>query len=174
MKHVVFLILLFLTFLLVHNCNHGLSPSSTKKTNPDDLSGISGAIVYQNWPPGDSLKDLRLVAFRDFPPQNIFVEIITGNAIVYPPIDTSAHLQFNVQFEEYIMELPPDTFEYIVVAHQFGEDRFSQDSWQAVGQYDTDSDSLPTPIVVIEDSLLENINITVDFKNRPIQPFENR
>lgn len=174
MKRVVILVLLFMTFLLVYRCDHGLSPSKTTKTGSNNLTGISGVIIYQNWPQPDSLKDLRLIAFRKFPPQNIFGQIVSGEAVVYPPgIDISAHLPFNVPFEEYIMELPPDTFEYIVVAHQFGEDRFSQGSWQAVGQYDPDSDSLPDPVIIIPDSLLENININVDFKNLPFQPFEN-
>jgi len=170
MKYLPVSILFALVFLFVIQCEHGLSPSDAKQI-PKNVNGISGVIIYKNWPSVDSLKDLRLVAFRKFPPQNIFLEIINGTAIVYPPIDTSAHLIFHVPFEEYIVGLPPDTFEYIVVAHQFGEDRFSEESWQAVGQYDTDSDSLPTPIIITEKTFLENININVDFKNLPIQPF---
>lgn len=168
-----YLLLLFLVIpVLLYRCNHGLSPSDSHNDNPQNLSGISGTIIYKNWPPADSLVDLRLIAFRKFPPQNIFGEIISGEAIVYPPIDTSAHLRFNVLFEEYIMELPVDTFEYIVVAHQYGDNLFAD--WQAVGQYDPDSDSLPDPVIVIQDSLLENIRINVDFQNLPYQPFENR
>lgn len=172
MKHVALIVFVILTLPLIHNCNHGLSPSNEKRTNPSNLTGISGAIIYQNWPPPDSLVDLRLIAFRKYPsPDSIFIEIIQGTAVVYPPIDTSAHLQFNANFEEYVMELPAGRFDYIVVAQQYGNDLFSD--WQAVGQYDTDADSLPSPINVIQDSLLEDININVDFKNLPIQPFEN-
>ena len=171
MKYLPVIILVFLIFLFAVRCEHGLSPPNKKNTNPNNLTGISGVIIYknyQNWPSPDSLFDLRLVAFPHFPPQNPYYEIFTKIAKVYPPIDTSAHLQFNVLYEEYVMELPPDTFEYILVAQQYED---SLTSWLSVGQYDTYSDSLPTPVIVIQDSLLENININVDFKNLPIQPF---
>lgn len=149
--------------LLLH-CDHGLSPSRTPA-----ITGVQGVITYEdNWPPPDSLKQLRLIAFKKFPPQNIIVEVLTGEAIVYPPIDSSS-LRYYVDREEYFLKLPPDTFEYLVVAQQFGDDIF--DDWRAVGQYDTDEDSLPTPIILKKDTLLQNINIHVDFENLPIQPF---
>lgn len=168
MKYLPVVILVFLFFLFVVQCEHGLSPSDAKQI-PQNVTGISGFILYQNWPSPDSLKNLRLVAFRNFPPQNILAEVLSGSAIVYPPIDTSATLKYNVPFEEYTMPLPPDTFKYIVVAQQYG-DNIATD-WRAVGQYDTDTDSLPTPIIIKENTFLEDININVDFKNLPIQPF---
>jgi hypothetical protein len=168
MKYLPVAILFALVFSFVIRCEHGLSPSDAKQI-PKNVNGISGAIIYKNWPSADSLKDLRLVAFRKFPPQNILTEILNKTAIVYPPIDTSAHLEFYVPFEEYVMGLPPDTFEYIVVAQQYG-DNIATD-WRAVGQYDTDEDSLPTPIIITEKTFLEGININVDFKHLPIQPF---
>jgi hypothetical protein len=168
MKYLPRGILVLLVFLFLIQCEHGLSPSDAKQT-PKDVTGISGFILYKNWPSPDSLKDLRLVAFRNFPPQNILADVLSGQAIVYPPIDTSAHLQYDVPFEEYTMSLPPDTFKYIVVAQQYG-DNIATD-WRAVGQYDTDTDSLPTALIIGKDTFLENINIYVDFKNLPIQPF---
>ena len=150
--------------LIFSRCDHGLSPADATV-----VTGISGEITYEdNWPPADSLKDLRLVAFKKFPPRNIVLEVLSGEAIVYPPID-SASLQFYVTSQEYSMELPPDTFEYIVVAQRYGDDVFND--WRAVGQYDTDEDSLPTPIILKENTFLKNINIHVDFENLPIQPF---
>ena len=168
MKYFPVGILILLIFLFVVHCDHGLSPSDAKQI-PQNVTGISGFILYKNWPSPDSLKNLRLVAFRNFPPQNILTEVLSGSAIVYPPIDTSAHLEYNVPFEEYTMPLPPDTFQYIVVAQQYG-DNLATD-WRAVGQFETDSDSLPTAIIIREKTFLENVNIYVDFKNLPIQPF---
>jgi hypothetical protein len=168
MRYLPVVILISLIFLFVIQCEHGLSPSDAKQI-PQNVTGISGFILYKNWPSPDSLKDLRLVAFRNFPPQNILAEVLSGSAIVYPPIDTSAHLLYNVAFEEFTMPLPPDTFKYIVVAQQYG-DNIATD-WRAVGQYDTDNDSLPTAIIIEENTFLEGINIDVDFKNLPIQPF---
>jgi len=45
------------------------------------------------------------------------------------------------------------------------------EDWQAVGQYDTDSDSLPSSFTIVEGQLLKNIIILADFKQLPIQPF---
>jgi hypothetical protein len=168
MKYLPVVVLVLLIFLFAVRCEHGLSPSDARQI-PKDVTGISGVIIYKNWPSLDSLKNLRLVAFRNFPPQNILAEVLSGQAVVYPPIDTSAHLLYNVAFEEYTMPLAPDTFKYIVVAQQYGDNLVTD--WRAVGQYDTDTDSLPTSIIIEENSLLENININVDFKNLPIQPF---
>jgi hypothetical protein len=163
-KYPFILTFIFTIIFLTIECNHGLSPSDAAI-----ITGISGIITYEdNWPPADSLLELRLVAFKKFPPQNVIVEVLTGEAIVYPPIDSSS-LNLNVNIQQYLMELPPDTFEYIVVAQQFGSDILND--WRAVGQYDTDSDSLPTAIIVEENDLFQNINIHVDFENLPIQPF---
>jgi len=68
----IFLIIsLFCIFWL--SCDQGLAPDE----NVPEITGIEGTILFQNWPPPDSLYDLRLVAFKNFPPENIFVEIIT-------------------------------------------------------------------------------------------------
>lgn len=169
MKYLPFGILVFLVFCFLIQCEHGLSPSDA-----EILPGIKGVITYENnWPPLDSLKEMRLIAFQKFPPQNIFAEILLGRARAFPSDpDENASLYFNVTRQEYLLELEADsTYEYIVVAQRFGSDRFSQDSWRAVGQYDTDSDSLPSPVKIGKDTFLESINIHVDFKNLPIQPF---
>ena len=49
--------------LFLAGCDHGLAPPSENQR-----TAISGTITYQNWPPADSLKDLRLVAFKEYPP----------------------------------------------------------------------------------------------------------
>ncbi|NIV13861.1 MAG: hypothetical protein GWN62_22065 [Aliifodinibius sp.] len=97
---------------------------------------------------------------------------MNGNAFFYPEggiAADSSHLPFYVDNVNFRFELPPGTYEYVVIAHLFGNNPLAD--WQAVGQYDTDSDSLPTPVALGEEQLLENILINVDFDNLPIQPF---
>ncbi|RMG67950.1 MAG: hypothetical protein D6715_03550 [Calditrichaeota bacterium] len=150
--------LLLLLFYLA--CDHGLAPRP--------VSGIQGTISFQHWPPADSLHDLRLVVFRSFPPTNVVLEVLSGQAFVYPPID-STHLPYFVDRVDYFLELPPGRYEYVVVAQQYGPNVFSD--WRAVGQYDVDTDSLPTPITVPEGQIVSPVDIQVDFKKLPIQPF---
>ena len=157
-----------LCFLLVAtSCDHGLAPPdpASKKT------GISGTITFVNWPVDTLLYDLRLVAFKNFPPQDIITEITQGGATVYPPI-TEGSMPFYIDSIEYLMELPPGNIEYLMVAHQYRPAFLDTNSWQAVGQYDTTpADALPTEIIVQAGVLLQDIDIAVDFNRLPIQPF---
>jgi len=164
MRFIIPLVVLSVCVFLLFDCDHGLAP-----TDSETKTGIAGTITYQdNWPPADSLKNLRLVVFKNFPPQDIIVEILTGEAFVYPPIDTTS-LAFNVSSQDYTLDLPIGTYEYVAVAQQYGDNLFTD--WRAVGQYDTDSDSLPTSILLEKNLFLENIDIHVDFEKLPIQPF---
>jgi hypothetical protein len=164
MRYIIPLFVFSSCIFILFDCDHGLAPADS-----ETKTGIAGTITYEdNWPSADSLKNLRLVVFKKYPPTDIIVEILTGEAFVYPPIDTIS-LAFNVTSQEYMLELPSGTFEYVAVAQQYGDNIFSD--WRAVGQYDTDSDSLPTPILLEKNTFLENIDINVDFENLPIQPF---
>jgi hypothetical protein len=154
-----------LLVLLIQNCNHGIEPAQQR-------TAISGMITYQNWPPADSLIDLRLVAFKEYPPADIFFEVTSGQAVVYPAIGTSGGLPLLVETTAYTMDLPPGDYAYLVVAQQYGNDITT--SWRAVGQYDTTGtgmDSIPTALQVIENKVLSGIDIQVDFHNLPYQPF---
>ena len=107
---------------------------------------------------------------RTFPPENIVNDILGGNASTYPPA-LSEGLPINVDSTHYEVELENTTYAYITVAQQYGPDVFSQ--WRSVGQYNiTAGDSLPTAVTVIKDSILQNIDIFVDFNNLPVQFFE--
>ena len=155
-----FWLLCFLFFTLT--CNHGLVP-------PDRGTGISGTLTFVNWPADTLLYDLRLVAFNNFPPDDIITEVSEGEAIVYPPI-TEGALPFYTDSITYLMELPPGRIGYLVVAHQYGPNYMND--WQAVGQYDTTpTDSLPTAITVEAGKMFTDIDIDVDFNRLPIQPF---
>ena len=155
----------FFLLISIYTCDHGLHPpteSSSAKT------GISGLILYNNWPPADSIFELRLVVFRDFPPTNIVAELLNQRAFVYPALADSS-LPYFVDTTSYILELTADTYEYIVVAQQYGPDLYAD--WRVVGQYDTNPDPLPSSVTVKKGELIENININVDFANPPNQVF---
>ena len=158
----LFVVILFLFF----SCNHGLTPV---EENPGDLTGISGTIFYSSWSAADSIYNLRLVVFKNYPPANILTEVLTGQAIVYPALDQEG-LSHPVTSTEYQLELAPGSYAYVVVAQQFGPN--VQRDWRAVGQFDTTvSDSLPTAITIGEGELLKNIDINVDFTKLLPQPF---
>ncbi|MER3523731.1 MAG: hypothetical protein C4326_06590 [Ignavibacteria bacterium] len=144
-------------------CNEGLAPRVEK-------SGISGTIRYKHWPPQDSLRDLRLVAFKRFPPSNIVGDILQGNAVVYPPIGDTALVPFYVDSLKYTAPLPPGKYEYVVIAQRYGPNIFTD--WRPVGQYDLDTNyATPSPVVVLDGTLTRFVDINVDFRNPPPFPF---
>jgi hypothetical protein len=62
------------------------------------------------------------------------------------------------------------TFAYVAVAWQFGPN--IQSDWRAVGVYTATGDvTRPTPITIYNGRFTDGIDITVDFKNLPPQPF---
>jgi hypothetical protein len=164
MKHLY--LVLILTFIVL-GCNHGLGPEEIKPE--EKKTGISGTIWFQNWPPVDSLQHLRLVAFKSFPPADIVTELTSGQAYAYPTISDTNNLPFFVDSTDYIFELPVGTYEYITVAQHYLTVLLV--GWRSVGQYDTDETPEPSPVTVLQDSLLPDIDIRVDFRNLPIQPF---
>lgn len=154
--------------LLLCSCDKGLSPSTSAPAVP--VGFMSGMIRYQHWPPRDSLLDLRLVAFRVFPPTNIVNEVLLGRAVVYPPLGDSALVPFYVDSLRYKLFLPVGEYQYVAIAQQFGP-AITTD-WRAVGQYDLDSNLfIPSPVTIVENDTTHDINISVDFTNPPPPPF---
>lgn len=151
-------------------CDHGIDPGEPEdNSTPTNPTGIEGKIYYQNWPPLDSLYNLKLVVFKNYPPGDIVGEVTGGSAIAYPEV-LDENLPYNVDSTNYTLELSSGIYEYIAVAQQYGPYLFLD--WRAVGQYDTTlQDSIPTAITVIDDSMLSKINIYVDFDSLPGQPF---
>ena len=155
-----------LVVIILYACNHGIAPTGTPY-EPENPGGISGYIYYQNWPPAEEVKNLKLIVFLEFPPDDIFSEVQTGRAIVHPPEFSESLPQF-VNSSYYFLQLDPGTYEYVVIAQQYA----GLFDWRAVGQYDTTpADSFPSPVTVINDSILPDIDIYVDFNNLPIQSF---
>jgi len=165
MKIVTRLLFLFLSVIAV-SCDHGLKPPEVEINK----TGLSGTIYYSNWPPADSIVLLKIVFFKTFPPSNILQEVLSNNAKTYP-VALDESLPINENSTYYEIELGAETYEYIVVAQQFGPDYLTD--WRAVGQYNSvPGDSLPSPVSIIQDSLLRNIDIYVDFNDPPVQYIE--
>ncbi|MEK9135918.1 MAG: hypothetical protein AAB393_02240 [Bacteroidota bacterium] len=150
------------------SCDKGLGP--TVAPAPSVASGyMSGLIRYQHWPPRDSLHDLRLVAFRVFPPTNIVNEVLLGRAFVYPPLGDTALVPFFVDSLRFKFSLPTGVYQYVVVAWQYGPGVTTD--WRAVGQYDLDTNFVvPSPVTIIANDTTGSININVDFRNPPPPP----
>jgi hypothetical protein len=150
----------FLSILLLWSCDSGLRPE------PDKTSYLKGTILYvdslANWPPADSIKDLRAVAFKNFPPASLLEEVLTGRAYF-----TLESLPTFVDSANFTLEIKdaPVTLNYIAVAQQFG----GLMDWRVVGIYSLIKDSAAT--LKIEQGKTYNIKINVDFKNLPKQPF---
>ena len=158
--------------LLWAACNKGVEPPSQGGSGvlPTGPGAITGTIKYRNWPQRDSLVDLRIVVFNRFPPTDIVHEVISGNAVVYPPLGDTALVPFYVDSLRYKVILNAGTYPYVVVAQQFANNVLTD--WRPVGQYDLDSNLLvPSPVTVAGNDTTRNINISVDFVNRPPPPF---
>lgn len=159
-----FMVVLFLFFSA---CDDGLKPVPAYVPT----GTISGLITYHNWPPRDSLVDLRIVAFTQFPPSNVISSVLNGLAVVYPPVGDTALVPFYVDSLRYGFRIRAGHYPYVIVAQQFGPDVMKQ--WRVVGQYDLDTTlTMPEAIDVQDQGVLQNISINVDFRNLPPQPFK--
>ncbi|MFN0157889.1 MAG: hypothetical protein ACKVRP_07440 [Bacteroidota bacterium] len=160
--------LLLPTALLFVSCNEGLSPSST--TPPTPTGNVSGVVRFTNWDSAGTVVDIRLVLFRNFPPNDIVGEVIGGQAVVYPVLGAGALVPFGADSIQYNLELAVGTYQYVAIAQQFGPNNLAD--WRAVGQYDLDTNlTVPTSIVITVDDTTSGIDVNVDFDNLPPPPF---
>lgn len=153
-------------FLLIFSfaCNEGLQPPP-----PVAKSYISGLVTYikgkDKWPPQDSVVDIRVVAFKNYPPEDILGEITKGEAFF------TNSLPFFVDTSSFFLEIPkpPVTLNYIVVAQQYA----SLFDWRVIGVWTVSGDNTkPSSINVEPGKTYSGININVDFDNLPPQPFD--
>ena len=158
-------VVLITIVLFLSGCDEGLSP-----IGPVVATGsMSGTVRYRHWPHRDSLADLRLVAFRIFPPTNIVNEVLLGRAVVYPPLGDTALVPFFVDSLRYRFSLPSGEYKYVVVAQRYGPGLYTD--WRAVGQYDLDTNlTVPSPVTIVAGDTTQNIDINVDFGNPPPPP----
>jgi hypothetical protein len=153
---------LFLSLLIIIACNKGLAP-------PDKLTGFSGTIYYSNWDSAGTINNLKLVVFKNYPPDDIVSEVLSGDAKAYPA-ELAQSLPLNIDSTSYTMNIEVGYYEYIAIAQQYGDNLYTD--WRAVGQYTSSpQDSLPAPITITDEFVITDINIYVDFNNLPPQPF---
>ena len=158
-KNYYFIYIFFLLSTLM-SCDRGLEPE------PDTTSYVNGMIHYvdnyDNWLAADSIKDLRVVAFKNFPPTSVLEEVLSGRAYF-----TNQSLPTFVDSSEFSLEIAdaPVTLNYIAVVQQFGEIM----DWRVVGLYSIEKDS--AAVLEVKQGKTYNIQINVDFENLPKQPF---
>jgi hypothetical protein len=163
MKSLYTLLVIFLLFLV--DCDRGLAPSEPETK----ITSVSGTVYFKNWPPPDSIFDLRLLLFLNYPLTDIQSEILSGKVVIYPTLADTTRLPFYVDSLNYRIVLNPGTYKYFTVAQQYGPN-YLQD-WQVVGTYDTlATDTLPTSVVLTEGVQLENINIHANFDSVLFRP----
>ena len=153
-------ILFVLIIICLVSCDQGLAPVSISVSQ----SGIRGFVYFSHWPPADSVVDLRLAALSHPPSSNIINEVLQGKAQF-----TSSLSPYAADSIAYTLILTPGKYVYIGVAQQFGPN-IEQD-WRVVGVYHAVGEFVkPDSVIVPADSIVNGINVYVDFKNIPPQP----
>lgn len=170
---------LFLSFglvvflLVLEGCHTGLAPIN-------EPSGFKGVVRFTNWPPADSVRDLRIVAFESYPTDsaNIITSLLNGTAAFYPDLGVrfetvfprnaaSASYEFTTK-NGYNLQLK--NYTYIILAQQYGPNVFTD--WRPAGVYAVRPNSFePAPVRVLLHQMIPNINIDVDFDNPPPRPW---
>jgi hypothetical protein len=161
---------LLLVVVFFPGCDTGLGPLN-------EPAGFRGTIHFTNWPPVDSVKDLRLVAFETFPSDSagIVPALLTGRAVVYPPIGLPLgfpQFQDTVSYELTTQEtsLQLKKYDYVIVVLRYGRNLVAD--WKPVGVYTTNPGSFePSPVRVLLHKITPGIDIVVDFHNPPPKPW---
>ena len=145
--------LLLSVLLTLVNCESGLKPP-IEEENPTGI--ITGIVTYSGeWPPADSLKDLRFVPLKSVPQtaQDIISEF-TKNPVF------SDRLNYFVEQDTFtVKDVQNGVYVYNAIAQRFGDQLFSD--WRPVGVY-TENNGI---IIVNGDTI--SITIHVDFENLP-------
>jgi hypothetical protein len=162
-------LLLVAVAVLALSCDHGLEPPQA--TEP----GFGGTIFFEKgtWPAPDSLVNLWLFASQQYPLDStkIFTGLFSNPPTIYLYPATDKNLPFFVDSVSYRFNLPPGTFKYVGVLQHAAND-ISVSSLRVVGLYGTnDVPPLPIPIIVSEFNFTAGVNIKVNFRKPPPQPF---
>src|SRR5512141_100124 len=146
-------------FFSYSGCDKGLEP-------PTGESGFSGVIRFKNWPSADSVREIRLVAFEEYPSDSsgILLTLLSGRGALYPPdlsakgslpkfVDSVAYT-FNTKNG---INLQVQLYAYVVVAQQYGPNVFTD--WRPAGVYTTRPNSFdPAPVRVVLHRVAPNID----------------
>jgi hypothetical protein len=173
MNSIRFSTLILLSIVLLSSgCDTGLAPIN-------EPSGFGGVIRFKNWPPADSVRDLRIVAFETYPTDSagILLTLLAGRGAVYPAdlsskgslpkfVDSTPY-EFNTKNG---INLKVQQYNYIVVAQLYGSNSFTD--WRPAGVYTTEPNTFnPSPVRVLLHRIAPNIDIEVDFHNPPPKPW---
>jgi len=163
--------------LLLSGCDKGLAPIT-------EDTGFSGIITFKNWPPPDSVQEIRLVAFEEFPSDSggIISALLNQRAAVYPHVTTGVQLSLQIMgnksadtvhytFTKEGTILQEHTYNYVVVAWRYGPNYFAD--WAPVGVYSEGPGPFdPASVTVRERRMHKDVNITADFHNLPPKPWK--
>lgn len=165
---------LTLVIISFPGCDKGLTP---------DPSGFTGVIRFTNWPPPDSVQELRLVAFK-LPPTDssgLLIEFLKGNVVIYPPVGTPAFTKFkdngefvdSIRYTVILQNLPAGEatrYSYVALAWRYGPNVFAD--WAPAGVYSLQPAShVPATLVVEKHRIVRDVNIFCDFRNLPPKPW---
>jgi len=157
-KYIIFIILVL---PILHSCG-GLEPIPTEQKTL-----IKGTITFvddkANWPPQDSIKSMKVIAFKNYPPTDLIGDIING--LAYYTNDSLPLFQKSVNYQIEITN-PPQTLKYIVVAYQYG----TLFEWKAAGVYSLEGDPRKPTTIIAEKGKQYTVPFNVDFKHLPPQP----
>lgn len=170
-------LLLIGALLLVSGCDKGLAPIT-------EDTGFSGVITFKNWPPPDSVQELRLVAFEEYPSDSsgIISALLGGKAAIYPHVTTGVALSLQIlgnksadtvhyTFTKEGTILQERTYRYVVVGWRYGPNYFAD--WAPAGVYTEGPGPFdPAPVVVRDRRMRKDVNITADFHNMPPKPWK--
>jgi hypothetical protein len=184
-KHNIAAALLTALLLCASGCDEGLGPIN-------ESAGFSGVITLKNWPSTrDSVLNLRIIALTSppTPPSGmdpfayLLTEWASGRACFFPSGFTGKGLVDSLNAARYGIDttihylcteegsnLRTGLYEYVAIAQQYGPNVMAQ--WKVAGVYSIRQDTLvPEPVRVLLHRIAQNVDITVDFRNPPPQPW---
>jgi hypothetical protein len=167
-----FLVLIIFCLFLA-GCDGGLAPL------PPAEPGFSGTVYFApgSWPPTDSLVSIMIFASKIYPLDS--ATTVSGlfsdppMIFVYPSMSESLRPFFTDSIS-YVFPLRSGIYNYIGVVQQISSDvlHSSIRVFRVVGFYKNPANlSQPGNVTVNDSSQVKDINIQVDFRNPPPQPF---
>lgn len=148
-------------------CDGGLAP-------PPPL-GFGGTVHFANgsWPT-DSLFNLWIFASEIYPLDSakVFSGLFGSQTTIFLYPNISQSLPFNVDSIPYSFPLQSGTYYYVGVIQQVNSNITSIRAFRVVGFYrDSTNSSQPGVVEVNDQYQVKGIDINVDFRNPPPQPF---
>lgn len=166
-KYFSFLFIL-ISLQVLTGCGKGISPASAE--SEQQKAGFSGTITFVGtWP--DSVQRTHLVVFKS--PLNSIGDFNILN-LSYLSLSIPAgtkSINFSSLDSSYV-PIGPGEYSYIAVAQsKTPQVSFNRADWYVVGVYYANGDTTkPGKLIIPENTVVSNINITCDFNHLPPQP----